>query len=89
MNSNQNKSPLPRLNEHKIPEYKNDNHIVEKRLPLCEFCIETDRKSTIVPDGHLERMAKIKEQENRIKETDDLKKQVADLTALVQQLINK
>ena len=89
MDSNQPRPNLVGLNEHKMVEYKNDNHSVETRLPLCEFCVDADRKCTILPNGHLERIEKIKEQENRIKETEDLKKQVSDLTALVQQLINK
>jgi hypothetical protein len=39
----------------RIPDYKNDHHIVETRSPLCEICIEENRKATIIPIGHIER----------------------------------
>jgi len=73
-----------------FPEYKNDNHIVEKRAPLCEICIEADRKATIVPIGHLERRKAEQSKQDRIDEQSDhinsLTATVSSLTATVSSL---
>ena len=68
----------------RIPDYKNDHHIVETRSPLCEICIEENRKATIIPIGHIERkQAEKLKQDTRSAPIHSLTEKVNSLTETV------